>query len=536
MKYKAVVTIFLLIPLLVFNSCAKRGTPDGGPIDETPPRFVSASPENYSTNFDSKEIRINFDEYIKLENAQNQIIISPPMDPRPEFTPLGTPNRSVRIRINDTLSENTTYAINFGRSIVDNNEGNPLPFFRYVFSTGSYIDSLEVSGAVSDAYLMQPDPFISVMLYEVDSTYSDSAIYNSNPRYITNTLDSLVTFQLENLKEGTYQMVAIQDQNNNYRYDPGTEKIGFLSDYISVPTDSVYHIELFRENLEFTTTRAGEQEAQHLIIGYEGQADLDSTAIQVMPPTPEGFTNRITRDRETDTLHFWYKPALERDSLQLLVTSPTHSDTLLTRLRSEERDSLQVTFEPTGTIGFDQEFQILPNIPIAETVDSLMMLFDQDTIAVPFTTRYEEFENRLIIDFEKQESQSYRFEALPGAIVDFFGQQNDTIQANLRTQAYSDFGTILLNLQNISQFPIIVQLTNEEGEPQAEQYSTGNTSFTFRHVPPGTYYLRLIYDTNENGEWDPGNFLEGRQPEEIIYYPEPVEARANWDDSYLFTL
>ena len=212
--------ILFIVVITSVVRCAKKGMPEGGPIDEEPPRFIRANPENYTTNFDAKEISILFNEFIKLENPQQQIIISPPMDPKPNILPLGQARKDVKIEITDTLRENTTYAINFGKSIVDNNEGNPYPYFKYVFSTGDYIDSLEVSGFIEDAYLKETPEFVSIFLYEMDSTYTDSVVYNEIPRYVAYTRDSSVNFDLENLKAGKYQMVAILDDNANYKFNP----------------------------------------------------------------------------------------------------------------------------------------------------------------------------------------------------------------------------------------------------------------------------------------------------------------------------
>ena len=536
MKKCAGSILFLLLSLLVINGCARRGTPEGGPKDMEPPRYVSASPANYSINFDQEEIRINFNEYIRLEEAQNQIIISPPMELRPEITPMGGASRQVRIKMSDTLLPNTTYAFNFGRSIVDNNEGNPLNFFRYVFSTGDYIDSLQVSGAVKDAYQATPDPFISVMLYEIDSTYSDSVVYNQTPRYITNTLDSAITFQLENLKEGSYQLVGLQDLNNNYKFNPATEKIAFLDQPINIPTDSLFLLNLFQEELAFRVMRPALQARQHIIIGFEGIPDPIQTAIRVLPPTSADFMTRLTQDRETDTLHLWYKPELERDSLVLIAEAPQYQDTLILRKRPAQPDSLTFSFNPSGTLEMNQELRILPTIPIEDINDSMISLVDKDTLPVSFNTTYNTFRNEISLQFEKQEEQEYTLEALPGAFTDFFGTQNDTLSTGFTTRALSDYGTITMNLQNLEDFPVIVQLTDEDYEILDELQSDNQTSFNFQYIRPGKYYIRLILDSNANGRWDTGNFLERRQPEEIIYYPELIEVRANWDESYLFIL
>ncbi len=529
-------SIIFLGFILALTSCAKRGTPDGGPKDEDPPVYVRANPENFTTNFDSREIRIFFDEYIKLENAQQQIMISPPMDPRPEITPMGTASRSIRIRINDTLEPNTTYAINFGRSIIDNNEANPLEFFQYVFSTGSYIDSLSVTGRISDATLREPDPFVSVVLYEVDSVYNDSVVYRDLPRYITNTLDSARTFQLNNLKAGTYQLLAVKDNNQNYTFEPDTDKIAFADEYITIPSDEEIDLRLFKEVPALKFSRIQQKGGQQLIFGYRGKFKRDSLQIEMISPTPEGFESRITKEPGKDTLNYWYKPQLERDSLRFVVTAPGYRDTLVARVKPMERDSLQFTFEPKEALAFNREVRIRPNRPLAETADSLIQIVNQDTLDIPFTSRYDRNENQLALDFKKEENQTYNVTVFPGALKDFFGRDNDTIRAQFRTRSLSDYGNVSINLQNVKQFPVIVQLTNEKGVVQAEKYSTGESTLNFRYLNPGKYLLRIIYDTNENGIWDTGAYLQRRQPEEMVYFPEVLDVRANWDVTQTFRL
>lgn len=534
MKSTAYTVLLVVLLLITTFSCAKRGTPDGGPVDEDPPKYVRARPDNFTTNFDAREIQIYFDEFIKMNDPQRQIIISPPMDPRPEITPLGTASKSIRLRITDSLQPNTTYTINFGRSIVDNNEGNPLDYFTYAFSTGPYIDSLTVTGNVSDALLKVPDPFISVMLYEVDSTYSDSVIYNRPPRYITNTLDSATTFQLKNLKAGTYQLIGMRDVNNNYLFEPGTDKIAFAEDYITIPTESIFDLILFNEIPTFRFIRPQQKSQQHFLLGYEGVTRPDSLQIDLLNPKPEDFVSRITKDQETDTLHYWFKPQLESDSLKFTVQMEGYVDTLLTRKKEMEIDSLQFTFDPSNNLLFEEDLAIIPSVPLTEVQDSLIQILDRDTIAVPFSSSYDSWNNKVMISFDKEEKQVYSFTALPGAFTGFFGSQNDTLTNTFRTQAYSDFGNLVINLQNVAQFPVILQLTKENGEVLLEEYSDGQTSLRFENVRPGNYYLRLIYDTNGNGVWDTGSFLARRQPEQVIYYPDAIDIRANWDVTQTF--
>src|SRR5690606_10736213 len=138
----------------------------------------------------------------KIKDINKQLIISPPMKNNPDITPMGSASKFIRIKIKDTLQENTTYSFNFGQSITDNNEGNPYSQFKFIFSTGPYIDSLMLRGNIKDAFEKKPDNFVTVMLYEANETFNDSTVYKEKPRYVTNTLDSMVNYNLENLKEG----------------------------------------------------------------------------------------------------------------------------------------------------------------------------------------------------------------------------------------------------------------------------------------------------------------------------------------------
>ena len=329
---------FILVLILLFTTvqCAKKGMPEGGPVDEDPPKFLRANPENFTTNFDKEEIRIYFDEYIKLDKPSQQIIISPPMVPKPNIMPLGTARKDIKIEITDTLEENTTYAINFGKSIVDNNEGNPYDYFKYVFSTGDYIDSLEVSGIVRDAKLKEPSEVISVMLYEADTSYTDSIVFKETPRYITYSQDSTFNFSLENLKAGTYRMVALMDSNDNYLYNPKKEKIGFVEGDITIPTEETFELTVFKEQLEFEPKRPNHFKGNQIIFGYEGYADPDSIKIDLLSATPEGFRSRIIKDPVKDTLYYWYNTSPELDTLMFAVNSPKTQDTLIARMGNLE--------------------------------------------------------------------------------------------------------------------------------------------------------------------------------------------------------
>jgi len=178
-KFKSVFVLILVLSTLI--NCARRGNPSGGPKDEDAPITIKTIPEFKTVNFDGEEIKIYFDEYIKLEDISKNLIVSPPLKYPADITPLGTPSKRITIKIKDTLKENTTYTFNFGESIVDNNESNPLTGFKYIFSTGNHIDSLSINGSISNSFKKEKDKYVSVLLYEANKEFNDSTIYKEKP-------------------------------------------------------------------------------------------------------------------------------------------------------------------------------------------------------------------------------------------------------------------------------------------------------------------------------------------------------------------
>ena len=519
-------TLFLLFITIIIASCANRGTPSGGEKDTEPPIIIKTEPDNFSTNFKGDEIRIYFNEYIRIKDLQKQLIISPPMDNQPTITPLGSAAKYIKIKILDTLQPNTTYAFNFGQSIVDNNEDNPYPYYRYVFSTGDYIDSLSVSGQVMDAKERITDKFVSVMLYEMDSTYTDSTIYKNKPKYITNTLDSVTTFKIDNIKAGKYKLIALKEDNSNYTFQQKYDKIGFYEGIVDVPTDSLFTLKLFNEALDFKAERPKQEAGQKIIFGYEG--DYKDVKIDILDQTPEDFQYRITKDPKTDTLYYWYNPKLELDSTRFVIKNKAFIDTLKFKFRDLKRDSLIFNASPSGAINFDQNFKIQANIPFVKFNEKKIAIMDSDSANVSYTASFEEFENAYNFIFDKKESTSYKIQILPEAFQDIFGNTNDTLNYSIRTVKKSDYGNIRVRLIN-PKFPLIVQLVDDKGNMVYEKYTTESSVVDFNDLVPKQYYLRAIFDTNGNKKYDPGSFLKHEQPERVSYAQEIDPVRANFD-------
>ncbi len=516
----------VLIICAVFINCANRGNPDGGPKDETPPVIIKSEPENFSTHFKGDEIRIYFDEYIKIKDIQKQLIISPPLKHQPNIKPLGGASKYISIKIFDTLQPNTTYAFNFGNSITDNNEGNPYPFYRYVLSTGSYIDSLTVTGNIVDAIKKQPETFVNVVLYEVDSTFTDSIVYKETPKYITNTLDSLTTFSIENIKAGKYMLLALKDANGDNKFQQKTDQIAFYKSFISVPTDSVYTLKLFSEELDFNPTRPKLISGEKIAFGYEG--DYKNMAIKMRSETPEDFKYRITKDQKTDTLYYWYKPRLEVDSLLFKVSHTNLEKDFTVRISEQKRDSLEISSSPSGTIQFDEDFKIFAKTPFVSFDASKVILLDKDSLKINFTSTFDSLTNTYALKFNKTEDNKYNIQILPEAFTDFFDAKNDTIKVQFNTKRSSDYTDLRIILQNAT-LPLIVQLIDSKETVHYELYTTNENSVDFYNIKPGKYSIRTIFDANGNGKYDTGSYLKKRQPERVVNFEIDDDLRADWD-------
>ncbi len=525
-----------LLFALSFVDCAKRGSPSGGLKDTLAPGIVKSTPENYSTNFEGNEIRIYFDEYIKLIDIQKNLIVSPPLEYQPIITPLNT-SKQLRIKILDTLKENTTYSFNFGNSIVDNNEGIEFPYFKYVFSTGSYIDSLQLNGTIKDALLPKAENPASVLLYELNETFTDSVIFSKKPTYITTTQDSTGTFQFTNLKAGRYLLVGLQEKNNDYIFQPRNDKIGFVRDTIALPTDSTYTITLFKETLDYKMARPAQISKNEFIFGYEG--NIDSLVLEPISTLPEDFKAITYRNAEKDTLHYWYKPAFDSDvtdSLLYIVKNRASIDTLEVNIKNLFADSLKISIVKSGTLTPRDTFQLQFNTPLITIDETLINILDKDSIAVPVIARRDSLYNRTKIIFERKPDQRYNITALPGAFTDFFEATNDTLRYSVKTKAEDDYGSISLSLQNAKEFPLIIELVNDKFKIVRTQRILENKPVNFDYIDPGFYYIRIIFDTNNNQLWDTGSFLERLQPERILYYGRKIEVRANWSLPETFIL
>ena len=515
--------IILILGFLVLASCAKRGSITGGDKDTLAPVLRSSFPKNGTVNFQGKEIKLVFDEYVKVKNSNKQLVVSPPMKIPVQITPMNA-SKAITIKISDTLQPNTTYSFNFGQSIEDNNEGNPYSQFKYVFSTGSYIDSLKLNVKIKDALEKKVDNFVTVMLYEVDEKFNDSTIYKEIPRYVANTLDSLKFVTIENIKAGKYKLIALKDNGNN-KYNPKSDKIGFYSGEVTIPNDTIYELELFKEALPFKAIKTYQASGNRLVVATEGNAKNTKVTLKngndVLPTV-------VTQFPKKDSLQVWYKP-MKVDSLLVSVEKDSFKKEFWTKIKEQKKDSLSFTSDFSGGIPLRGRFGLTSTTPLVKFDKSKINIINKDSLAIDFSTEYDEFNQKFYIDFKKEPLEKYTISVLPNAFTDFFENVNDTLNYKLTTKNTTDYGNLRLILENAKRFPIIIELTDKDGKVKATAYTDKETTIEFMNIEPLLYTVRIIYDDNKNKVWDAGSYLENRQSEEVIYFSKEVDVRANWD-------
>ena len=522
MKKKSLFLVILVSVIII--SCARKGRPEGGPKDENAPIMMTAKPPYKTIYFDEKNIKIEFDEYIVLKDLTKQLVVSPPLKYPPIISPQGTPSKYINIEILDTLKTNTTYTFNFGNAVQDNNENNKLESFKYVFSTGSYIDSLKIKGVVTNSFKKEKLKNISVLLYELDSTYNDSIVYKEKPNYVTSTLDS-TNFEFTNLREGKYLLLALKESSKNYLFNTKTDEIGFYTDTISLPKDTLITkpIRLFKELQPYKFKRGKESVKGKIQFGYEGERE--EMKVELLSTVPETFKSFSQYEIGKDTLNYWHTSA-SQDSLRFIVGNKNFKDTITVRLRKNKIDSLSVSSTIGINLHLNDTIFLNTNNPIISFDKSKFSLVDKDTVSVDFQVEKQSI-NKLAILFEKAFKMNYKFDVLPKGIIDLYETTNDTLNYQFKTLTTEDYGSIILDIKKETEYPVIIQLLNNKKVVKT-RYVSSSQKVEFKLLEPKEYTVRAIIDENNNHVWDTGSFLLRKQPEQVIYYTEKLPLRANW--------
>lgn len=536
-KHSIIWGLMSIITTGFIYACASVGTPTGGYTDRIPPVPLMYSPENGTTNFSERKITVIFNERIKFNDLNKNLIVSPHLDLLDHIKPTSAmPSKELTIDLSKVeLEPNTTYTINFGSSIADYNENNTLPNFKYVFSTGDKIDSLVIGGVVEDAQGDKFDPKTSILLYRVDSTYTDSTVFKERPLYITNLSDKDSTFRIDNITPGEYKLFALVDEGGNKLYDPHRDKIAFFPRTIVLDStangEKGYLLRTAMGVLPYKIYSPANVQKGCIKIALNGFTE-EHTIERILPALPEGEKDLFIYSSDRDTLSYW-SSADEKDSIVFYVKKGDEvTDTINAKIRKASDPDFVVRMAGSS-IHMYENIKIRATKPIT-TVDTsaISLTIDKDSVPVPFEVKVDSTMHGADIIFTQKPGAKYALQILPEAFTSILGENTrDTLTRVITTHTRDDYGDLRINPVSFDQYPMIFQLMNStKSEVVREKVLRKAGSVTFDVLPPDKYYLRIIFDANGNGKWDTVDYMKQQQPERIKYMKDLIEIRAMWSE------
>ncbi|MFN0190257.1 MAG: Ig-like domain-containing protein [Bacteroidia bacterium] len=522
--------------ILFLASCANRVTPTGGEKDIEAPKLLATIPENKSIQFNSKEIHLHFDEYITLNDLQGQFFVSPLMSKLPDVK---ANKREIIITLPIDLAPNTTYTLNFGKSIVDVHEANPFENFQYVFSTGDFLDSLKVEGTIVDASTAVGIKSITVLVYRKSmDTKEDSIVFRKRPDYFAKSNEK-GEFKIDNMAAGQYQIYAIDDKNSNYICDSsGEEPLAFMDSSIVLPGDA--HPELRLSPLEPASPRflkALRLDRYSAMISFNKR--IDSLVLKTLEGTSWKGTQYSMANRDT---FYLYSPDTISDSLSLLMfdgdkiidtllqslTPPVGVKGSITRLRINPRQS-PASFGPATSFVFNSNHPLQLKLDSAEVIEDSSKAFRLPLQMIDPLTGY------FKMDYPWQNGKKYKLAILPGAVKDIYNLTNDTVKQEFLVPTEENMAMLSIKTQNLnSDKNYLLQILSEKFELIREMEISKDSTYTFSYLNTGPIKLRLVEDTNRDHLYTYSHFAKKRQPEKVFIYPEPITLRANWELEVVF--
>ena len=544
--------------MLSFIRCANIVSPTGGPKDIVPPVVLLATPENQSSNFNEKEIHLTFDEYVTLNNPNNNILISPPLEKNPDYKLNG---KSLIIKFKETLKNETTYSINFGESIKDLHEGNIFKDYSYVFSTGENIDSLTLEGKLLQAIDHKPSADYFVMLYcdENDTISLDSLPYLVKPYYITKS-DKEGNFKFSGLKDSDYLIFALKDENSNLRFDLPNESIAFLDSLVKPIHNSqcIIHNDSVKQEVEETEPLVlysflEEDTVQKLLkkeivedglLRFAFNRPAQNVKIEILESLPDTFNIYPTYSADYDTILWYYTP--NKDSLLFTINYDTLiNDTTQISLKNRKANSRRGKQE-----NISKSLEIKTNInagkltpeqdlilTFKEPVTDIMMrntswyIVDKDTIINDLHfTKIDSFGLKYKLDKTLAPEKSYKIIIPDSVFYSFKGVTNDTTEFSFKVPEISQYGNIFVTVEVPENVPqIIVELLDDKDKFIARQIISETQKIEFKYLSPKKYKLKAILDKDSNGKWTPGNYGKKLLPEPIYFHKDVFDVKANWD-------
>jgi len=518
--------------LIFLKSCANIQAPHGGPKDEDPPKMVRSHPKPNSLGFKSNTMVFEFNEDIKENNFIEQLIISPTINSEYTYKIRG---KKLTITFNEPFEENTTYTLNFRNAIQDITESNAPKNLTIAFSTGPVLDSLMVTGKVTDLLTNNPMSNVSVALYKSDDTLN---ISNSKPIYYAKSEND--QFRISNIKKGTYNLYALEDQNNNLKHDP-KEKIGFKT---NIQIDSnVYNVNIFLTRIDtlapeiISATTIDENE--YLIRLREG---IKSEKIEYQKDT--SFKISYLIENQGNTLKLFNTWKIVGDSIPIKLTLEDSAGNIgrgeLNIIFEAKNKKKQETETPTpvlittnpnnGKLNPKQNIVKLNfSSPVTE-IDYNQIQIKEDSIVKKidkknFTLNDQKLQADLAIYYP--ENIDSLFLIVPdSSIKDYLNNFNKGIKERFTKKNEDDYA-ILSGTITTSAPSYFLQLLDDKYNPILTLKNP--KKYELNYLAPGNYYLRILVDANNNGKWDNTDLTKLIQAEPVIFYKEKISLRANWE-------
>lgn len=549
------ISISVILFLVLAFSCANQTSPTGGPKDSIPPILIKVTPQNKTTNFSSSTVELEFNEHVQVNNAREQLLISPSLEKDIELT---ARKKIVTLKLNSKLKDSTTYTFNFRESIQDITEKNPAQNLQLVYSTGTFIDSMFIQGYVYDMLTSSPTEDATIAVYHNADTFN---IFDHQPEYITKT-NKNGSFKLENLKVDDYYIYAFKDANKNLKVDSKSEEYGFIKTVqhlTSVDSNTSISIGLLKiDSRPLKLISARPYNTYFNIKTAKNLKDFTITAVDSTQQIPLHY--QFGEEKSNVKL---YATLMQNDSMAIQFHAIDSMDFTLDTLLYAKLIEQEVTPErftlkiENPKIILNKEIlhaQISYTKPIASfNEDSAYYQVDSLT-SIPITLKYFTWDNKkgkgeLHIPVKKEyfTSTEEPGNSISGTNINssllnklvfgkgaFISIENDSSAASEQTPKIlqpEDAGIILVKVET-EQLHFITQIVN--ADLSVEQSTIDQKESTFTNLPPASYQIRLVIDTNGNGKWDPGNFYKKEEPEPIVSYRSEkgetkVTIKANWE-------
>ncbi|MBL1221315.1 Ig-like domain-containing protein [Chryseobacterium sp. L7] len=530
--------LLLFVICFLVHSCARVGSPVGGPKDTIAPKFLSSNIDTTRVNVkrDIHELRLDFDEYITLKDINKNLIISPPIKNIKRILPSNIANKFVMIQWEDTLQANTTYNFNFGNSIADNNEANILRYFNFAFSTGEKLNDLYISGEIADVTAIKKkegENKLVVGLYQVKDTIN----YKQKPYYITK-VDEDGYYELNYLTPGKYKIIAFEDENSNSVYDPGKEKIGFQKEAIDFDKSisglnlKVYPSKKPLKYIEMKENPGG------IVMTFEGNPE----SVKVASINDKLQDIKVTHHPKSDTVRIWFD-AVKSDvgqttteNLKFSYDIGSKQDTVSVFYKYNKKNAMDLENDNGGpTLAPNSDFKIRSGYLIDKLSPEKWTLKSDSLTTQEFTAKISETDPyQIVIHSDFVTGKKYQLTVPKETVSSYYAKNFQSKRFDFEVDKVDQFGSLAFNIINAPEASYWIQLLDASDKVVYSRYTKGN-AVKFDILKPGEYVVRIRVDNNGNKFWDVADFeTETFAEDSYVLYKKAIvrplwETKEDWD-------